>query len=230
MIQEIHWKNDANILAYIGLSIGHYCVHPENSRPKPGQYLLFQSQECQARHPLSRHSRMWFNFTMTHRLRNDVPVPFILPIDPLDYYIFETPPLPLNENVKFVSVFISNCASQRRNRYIRAMLDVIQVDSYGRCFRNICIKGTIPTSPKKRYPQKYRILTQYKFVLTFENTQEWDCISEKVYPALVTGILLVYCDAPNGHKFRPVNSAINADDSRSPRDLAFYLIRLQVNS
>jgi alpha-1,3-fucosyltransferase 10 len=72
------------------------------------------------------------------------------------------------------------------------MPDLIQVDSYGRCFRNISIKAKTPMSPKKRPPQKYRILTQYKFVLAFENTQEWDYVSEKVYHARVTGTLPVY--------------------------------------
>jgi hypothetical protein len=50
-------EHDAAILAYNVLDSNHYCRNPGNIQRHSGQYLLFQSQECQARRPLPSHSR-----------------------------------------------------------------------------------------------------------------------------------------------------------------------------
>jgi hypothetical protein len=150
-------------------------------------------------------------------------------MSPIDYYSFEVPPLPFEKKSRGYSVFVSNCRPRRRNQYIRAMLSYIQVDSYGRCFRNRSLGNPVRREPTERYSQKYRLLRQYKFVLTFENTQEWDYVSEKVYHGLVAGTLPVYWGAPNCNDFLPIKSVVNADDFRSPRELVFHLIKLSSN-
>jgi hypothetical protein len=84
-------------------------------------------------------------------------------------------------------------------------------------------------NPADRYAQKYTLLREYKFVVAFENTQEWDYVTEKMYHGLDTGAVPVYWGAPNADYFTPLNSVVNVDDFKSARELAFHLINLKHN-
>ena len=52
------------------------------------------------------------------------------------------------------------------------------------------------------------MLRRYPFYLAFENSDETDYVSEKVFHALEAGVLPVYAGAPNVADFVPPNSVI----------------------
>jgi hypothetical protein len=166
---------------------------------------------------------------MTHRLTSDVPIPYALSTTALSKHMNEDTLIPFEKKAKFISVFISNCGSRRRNEYLQTLFHYLQVDSYGRCFRNISLGISLTLKPTDRYLRKHILLRQYKCVLTFENTQEWDYVTEKVYHAFDAGTLPVYWGAPNYQQFIPLKSVINVDDFKSPRELAFHVIKLNSN-
>jgi hypothetical protein len=166
---------------------------------------------------------------MTHRLTSDIPVPYFVPASVWENYTFEQTPLPFKQKTKFIALFVSNCRAQVRNRYIQALLEYIQIDSYGQCFRNMSLGATVQRGPEERYPQKYILLKHYKFLLAFENTQEWDYVTEKVYHGLVAGTIPVYLGAPNSDHFLPLHSVINTDNFTSAREIACHLIKLNAN-
>ena len=56
---------------------------------------------------------------------------------------------------------------------------------------------------------KHAVLRRYPFYLAFENSDEEDYVSEKVFHALEAGVLPVYNGAPNVANFVPPNSIVD---------------------
>jgi hypothetical protein len=73
---------------------------------------------------------------------------------------------------------------------------------------------------------KTDILKEYLFHLAFENQQQDDYITEKVWGALAAGTLPVYSGASNIKDHVPPHSIVVVDDFATVEDLARYLGRL----
>ena len=76
---------------------------------------------------------------------------------------------------------------------------------------------------------KTDIMKEYLFHLAFENQNEDDYITEKLWGALASGTLPVYFGAPNVKDHIPPNSVIVAHDFDSPHDLGNHLVQLSNN-
>ena len=59
---------------------------------------------------------------------------------------------------------------------------------------------------------KHAVLRRYPFYLAFENSDEEDYVSEKVFHALEAGVLPVYNGAPNIADFVPPHSVVDVHD------------------
>ena len=135
-----------------------------------------------------------------------------------------------------VTVFVSNCknaGASERYQYLEDLMKYITVHSYGRCFHNID-EPEIPDDPifniiGQRRSRKTKIISNYKFYLSFENYAIEDYVSEKVYEGLFAGAVPVYRGTNTIYNFMPSNdSFINANDM-TPKELASLLTLLSSN-
>ena len=106
------------------------------------------------------------------------------------------------------AVFVArNCHSKNgREDHIRGLDKVLRggVDRPGLCLNS------------KKWPKcgsakcgKHAVLRSYPFYLAFENSDEHDYVSEKVFHALEAGVLPIYNGAPNVDDFVPPHSVVD---------------------
>lgn len=125
-----------------------------------------------------------------------------------------------------------------RGDYFRDLMGFIRVDSYGKCLSTATISPSqvaaaadAPTLPcfGCNWPyrkEKLEIFKAYPFVLTFENSNCYDYVTEKIYDAFLSGAVPVYLGAPNIEEWVPRGSFIDARQFSGPEELASYLTAL----
>ncbi|BFZ15757.1 hypothetical protein BsWGS_18796 [Bradybaena similaris] len=124
---------------------------------------------------------------------------------------------------KQVAWFVSNCMStNNRLQYAKELAQYIQVDIYGGCGSLVCSR----TDADKCYDLLNK---DYKFYLSFENSNCRDYITEKFF---INGlkhdvIPIVMGAAPEDYeRAAPPHSYIHVDEFASPKELAEYLLKL----
>ncbi|GAU95384.1 hypothetical protein RvY_07010-2 [Ramazzottius varieornatus] len=125
---------------------------------------------------------------------------------------------------KKVAWFVSNCqTANKRLEYARELAEYIEVDIYGSCGSLKC--------PKKGKCGGKLLREEYKFYLSFENSNCKDYITEKLWFALENDALpVVMGPLRTDYEFvAPHKSFIHVQDFASPKDLADYLLRLDAN-
>ena len=111
-----------------------------------------------------------------------------------------------------------------RDSYVRELMTYIEVDSYGECLRNKPLPPQLSSPASMDADGFYRILAQYKFILSFENAVCDDYITEKFWRPLKLGVVPVYYGSPNIADWLPSNrSAILVSEFSHPRELASYI-------
>ena len=70
---------------------------------------------------------------------------------------------------------------------------------------------------------KHAVLRRYPFYLAFENSNEEDYVSEKIFHALEAGVLPVYLGAANVAEFVPPRSVVQVADFDGVEKLAAHL-------
>lgn len=127
---------------------------------------------------------------------------------------------------KKVAWFVTNChAHNDRLEFARKLQKYIDVDIYGQCGNFTC--------PKKQASYCDNLLQkQYKFYLSFENSNCRDYITEKFFTnALENKILpIVMGGRPEDyHRLAPYRSFIHVDEFETVEHLAKYLHLLNVD-
>ncbi|XP_031636140.1 glycoprotein 3-alpha-L-fucosyltransferase A-like [Contarinia nasturtii] len=126
---------------------------------------------------------------------------------------------------KKVAWIVSNCEAENdRQIYAETLQKYIDVDIYGRC-------GTKNCSKKREWNKDSSscldlISKEYKFYLSFENSNCWDYITEKAYRnALSHDAIPIVLGARREDYERqlPLNSFIYVEDFATVKDLADYL-------
>lgn len=117
------------------------------------------------------------NWTATYRHDSDIVTPY-------EKFVLYDPevkfqPKPLynyaENKTKKVAWFVSNCfARNGRLQYGRELQKYIDVDIYGACGDHVCAKG-------HQNECFERLQKNYKFYLSFENSNCLDYITEKFY-------------------------------------------------
>ncbi|KAL4224561.1 Alpha-(1 3)-fucosyltransferase 7 [Mactra antiquata] len=203
----------------------HSGQRPWTNRPLGQIWILFML-ESPYHTPSLRNLGSVFNWTATYRHDSDIVAPY-------EKFV------PYDENVKFlpqnksyaegkskkVAWFVSNCGARNtRKEYANELSKYIDVDIYGNCGKLKC-----PRRDKKCFEM---LNTDYKFYLSFENSNCRDYITEKFF---VTGlqhdvIPIVMGGAPEDYaRAAPPHSFIHVDDFESPQALAQYLHKLDQN-
>lgn len=151
---------------------------PWAPRPFHQIWILFMLESPYHTPGLSAFSNI-FNWTATYRHDSDIVAPY----EKFVYYNDSVRTLPQNKSyaagkTKKVAWFVSNCgARNRRKEYAKELQKYIEVDIYGNCGTNQCPRGNAKC---------FEMLnTDYKFYLSFENSNCRDYITEKFF---VTGL------------------------------------------
>lgn len=107
--------------------------------------------------------------------------------------------------------------------YVQELQKHIPVDIYGKC-------GSLPcANASGTFPCDYKIATDYKFYLSFENSICTDYVTEKFFNTLLLPIVPIVLGGADYASLAPIHSYINVADFKSPKDLAQYLLYLDKN-
>jgi hypothetical protein len=222
--RDRHRLHEADAVWFHGPSIADM---PEK---RFGQSWILMSMESAVNYPMLRHPQLGeiFDLTMTYRLDSDVPCPYP---NWHDYGSFLDPPTPrAGPSSGALAVYIASNPVDHRDRYVRELMRHIPVDSLGSCLNNRgpddFVTGPEPWA-RDGWASILSVLPSYKFYLAFENSITVDYVTERVFHALVRGVVPVYLGAPNVRDFMPDDDAvIVASDFESPAELADYLRQL----
>jgi hypothetical protein len=114
-----------------------------------------------------------------------------------------------DEGQASVAAFISNCgAMSPRLELLNLLQKYIPVDSFGKCAHNKDIPSHWDQGEnditRGFLTQKNRILTnRYKFLLSFENQETEDYVTEKFFHPFISNVLPIVMGAPNIQEYAP---------------------------
>lgn len=116
---------------------------------------------------------------------------------------------------KMISWVVSNCADDpsERMKVVLSLQKFVPVDIYGKC--GIACDNC-----------KAALGRDYFFYLAFENSLATDYISEKSYSMMGNGLIPVVYGGADYTKHLPPKSYINAQDFKTTKDLAEFLVKL----
>lgn len=118
-----------------------------------------------------------------------------------------------------VSWVVSNCGDDPSERWklAESLKKFVQVDIFGKC-------GKPCSNCKGQLGQ------DYFFYLAFENSLATDYVSEKPFSMLGSGLIPVVYGGADYAKFLPPKSYINAQDFKTTKELADFLVALSENT
>jgi len=155
----------------------------------------------------------------TTSFESDLPMPYMS----WEEYDYMTPAIKKDAEA-LVAAFISNCGPQKRLQWLSELQNYgVKVHSFGRCGRNV----DIDTIGGNWLNKKNEVTRHYKFTFSFENSNAYDYVTEKLFGSFVAGSVPIYEGAPNARDFEISNrSVIYADEFEGPKELAEYLLKL----
>ncbi|XP_078539845.1 4-galactosyl-N-acetylglucosaminide 3-alpha-L-fucosyltransferase FUT6-like [Lissotriton helveticus] len=188
---------------------------PQDPRP-PNQRWFWFNLESPSHSPRLGLMDNLINITMSYRRDSDIFTPYGWVETVKEPQNFTIPP-----KSKLVSWVVSNWnPSSKRVQYFQELQKHITVDVFGR--------GHIPLVRDK----KYSTISQYKFYLSFENSQHEDYITEKLWSnALLSGTVPIVLGTTreNYERFLPAEAFIHVDDFPTVKEMADYLKLLDSN-
>jgi len=204
-------------------------VRSSNPSPKrPNQVKVFSNLESAGNFPKAVSDiKIHANWSETYRVDSVLVAPYER-FTPYSKFT-ELPKIPIRNfakgKTKRVAWFVSNCkAKNNRFEYVKELQKYITVDIYGGCGKLKC---------KRTNKGCFKMLqTDYKFYLSFENTNCKDYITEKLYwNAYQNDVVPIVMGAhPNDYKrVAPPRSYIHVDMFHSAKQLAEYLKFLDKN-
>ena len=162
-------------------------------------------------------------FYSTTSFRSEIPVP---------YYSIEhgiaQPSVQYDDAIRGATFIARNC-NTRNNRedVVRELMNFTKVDALSSCLHNAEPPNGLSLDGGQ--DGKKKLMGAYLFNLAFENSQEDDYITEKLWGALESGTLPVYYGAPNVKEHAPPNSIISWHDFSSTKELAGYINKVAAN-
>ncbi|XP_064634590.1 glycoprotein 3-alpha-L-fucosyltransferase A-like isoform X2 [Lineus longissimus] len=199
---------------------------PRGLTKRNGQIWVYFSLESPLHTSTLRHVRGLVNWTATYR-RDSV---IVAPYEKFVPYTAGVTEKPQQKNyasgkTKMVAWLVSNCAAKsNRGKVAQELSRYVRVDIYGRCGHYTCRKGEAKC---------FELLDKdYKFYLSFENSNCRDYITEKFYlNGMQHDIIPIVFGATRADYERsvPKHSFIHVDDFKDLRQLASYLKMLDKN-
>lgn len=206
---DVTRADDAN--AFIVHARDPYPLPPRNDVP----WILYTQENPVYTPDLEKPDYMSkFKLLKSYRLDSDFPDPtFTVPNF--------SPPVPFGQKTGNIMAAFSNC-ERVRMEYMRQLVEFVEVDSYGACYKNTW--GLIHRDGSEDFrEQKTEMARKYKFLLVFFNQ---DCdyfVDDQLVHALNAGTVPVVLGTDKIDEFMPGNlrnAYINVHNFKSPRRLA----------
>ncbi|XP_015907692.2 alpha-(1,3)-fucosyltransferase 11 [Parasteatoda tepidariorum] len=176
-----------------------------------------------------------FNFTATFSRHSDFPLT-TQHLPSLDYLMRKPVPLEIKNEYRKngtapVLYLQSHCnVPSDRDRYVKQLMEFIDVDSYGECLHNKDLPTHLLSTDTHNDESLFHFISKYKFHLAFENAICEDYITEKFFRALHVGSVPIYRGSRSIEDWLPSPvSAIIVDNFKDPQDLAMHISRLDEN-
>ncbi len=163
------------------------------------------------------------HFYATTSYASEVPLPYY---SWAEYNIQKNPAVAYGVGIKGASFLARNCGSRNdREGLVQEIIKLgFRVDSLSSCLRNAELPPGVDSLHDKKLVQ-----AQYLFHLAFENQNEPDYITEKLWGTLESGTLPIYYGAPNVKEHAPPNSVISVQDFNTTEALVKYLNQVMNN-
>nr|XP_053611795.1 alpha-(1,3)-fucosyltransferase C-like isoform X3 [Plodia interpunctella]XP_053611796.1 alpha-(1,3)-fucosyltransferase C-like isoform X3 [Plodia interpunctella] len=225
---------DFDALVFSGFRLVRFTQSYLPQRRSPSQKYIFAMNEPAPMYmtcnPLLEDL---FNWTWTYKLSSDIRWSYILIYDlhgnelgPKLDMNWPTNMKPIQDmktkaildgKSKAAAWFASHCATgSRREKYIWKLKPELSklnltLDVYGKCGNLVCLKGDKKCNEI--------VKTDYYFYLSFENSNAWDYVTEKLLTALLNYAIPVVYGGANYTRFLPPGSYLDAHKF-SPMELA----------
>ena len=191
---------------------------------RPEQLSIFSSMESADIYQKLRDNAYMskFDLKMTYELNSDAIMSYFCR-EYLDE-IRAAELVPFEKKLDAVVFLASNCNDQSgRKSIVQKLMELgVPVHARGNCLKNMEI------SP--RSIPNVKIMRNYKFCITMENSRAQDYVSEKLFEAMKAGCLPIYYGAPNIEDFIPLSSSIiDYQKLGSPEALAAKINQLMHN-
>ncbi|CAF1633449.1 unnamed protein product, partial [Didymodactylos carnosus] len=112
-----------------------------------------------------------------------------------------------------------------RQHFVKELMSHIRIDSYGTCLNSL-YSPEAAQSQRQQPGGNQQLYSKYKFVLSIENSNCEDYVTEKLIDAISSTSVPIVASRekiPDYDRFAPKHSYINIYDYESPADLAHYL-------
>ncbi|OHT12068.1 Alpha-(1,3)-fucosyltransferase [Tritrichomonas foetus] len=163
-----------------------------------------------------------YNLTASYRHDSDIYLPYGYFIQEPDNYSYSHKTHnSFSDQKKLVSWFIHGWETDSlRVKYYETLQHILDIDIYGKDNR-------IPVN------QKCEIISQYKFYLSFENSNVTDYITEKIWEnAFICGAIPIALGTSKSTYLKngiPEDSFIHVDDFKSQKDLVSFVEKIAKN-
>ena len=113
----------------------------------------------------------------------------------LDFKLYQTlnSNWKLKEKTKFCCFIVSNPKCSKRNEFFKLLNKYKKVDSLGRYENNCDLLKNINNFYSDQY---YKVISQYKFIICFENKSKPYYVTEKIYTAYKSNVVPIYWGDP----------------------------------
>ena len=155
-----------------------------------------------------------------HTNKNVITIPYML--TPLLYHNIDlnvlTKPRKLtNHKKKFCLFAVSNPNNEKRNNFFHSLSEYKRVDSCGKVLNNL---GRRCPGETHMSPEFFEFITDYKFMICFENSSLPNYLTEKVYNAYSNGTIPIYWGCPNIEEYVNMSSILYLKPNYTNEDLA----------
>ena len=158
----------------------------------------------------------------TTSLRSEIPVTYF------SFSLEQKPAVRYEDAIRGASFIAQNCDSRNnREAVVKELMNYTRVDSLSSCLHNAEPPNGL--SLEGGQEGKKKLMRAYLFHLAFENSNEDDYVTEKLWGTLESGTLPVYLGAPNVKEHAPPHSIISWHDFNSTKELALYMNKVAAN-
>ncbi|GAA5940997.1 uncharacterized protein JCM15063_000613 [Sporobolomyces koalae] len=163
-----------------------------------------------------------YHYEMTYRLNSTVPTTYSY-----GYFNYSNPPVPYasKRHDKIAASFVSNCRPKNARTLILDELTTLlgdKLDNFGKCHNNANADDTLKQighyedvgTSHTNWNTKITTINYYLFTIAFENSNDFDYVTEKYFQALERGSVPIVFGAPSySTRFFPaLNAAIDVAD------------------
>ncbi|CAF1140005.1 unnamed protein product [Adineta steineri] len=232
----VRWTDDqsrlkeADLISYHSIHMPSYNLPKLERNDKRQQYSTVYVLESEVH---SSGGRDWheIDFPMWYNLERSYPEPATY-FDIKSYLdkLFAPVRVPFSKKTTSAPIIwiISNCnAYNGRQTLVQQLMTYIRIDSYGGCLNN-----GHSAQAQARAQSNSELYASYKFVISIENSNCEDYVTEKLIDGLSSTAVPIVASRdgkPNYKRFAPNYSYINVYDFKTVKELADYLNYLSNN-